>query len=389
MFTIAIVAGAAVSYGRRQRYTYLSTGPAAQGSRSASLRQSSVLSAAQGDTLARESNSRFSFGVIADVQWADSEDGFNFKRTVRRHYRGALKQLEAAVSWWKGQQPTFVVQLGDLIDGKNAQAGQSQTALDGATRLLSTLTCRVVHLIGNHELYNFDRSTLATKIDTRPSPDNREFFAFQPAQGWRVLVLDSYHESLMGWPEDDERKRRAERTLAENNPNDLAKGDNWFKGLHGLERRFVPFNGALGQQQLKWLRQELNSAAAARERVILLSHAILHPCACDGTTMIWDYPQALEAIRENRNVAMVICGHDHKGGYHCDEHGVHHITLCSPLNLGESGKAFGIMEIHDSSVDLHGPCLDDLLPSHATDLPAAMRSWMQGCQVKRFPLHPL
>ena len=25
-------------------------------------------------------------------------------------------------------------------------------------------------------------------------------------------------------------------------------------------------------------------------------------------------------------------GHDHFGGYHRDEHGVHHCTFCSPLN---------------------------------------------------------
>ena len=42
----------------------------------------------------------FKFGVIADVQWADVEDGHNFARTVARRYRGALKTLERAVLWW-------------------------------------------------------------------------------------------------------------------------------------------------------------------------------------------------------------------------------------------------------------------------------------------------
>ena len=67
----------------------------------------------------------FSFGVIADVQWADVPDGFNYDRTIRRCYRGALDQLKDAVHWWGAQQLHFIANLGDLIDGKNAQLGQS------------------------------------------------------------------------------------------------------------------------------------------------------------------------------------------------------------------------------------------------------------------------
>ena len=28
-----------------------------------------------------------------------------------------------------------------------------------------------------------------------------------------------------------------------------------------------------------------------------MSHVILHPKACEGTTMVWDYTEALEALR--------------------------------------------------------------------------------------------
>ena len=67
----------------------------------------------------------FSFGVIADVQWADAEDGSNFDGSVRRCFRGAFEQLERACEWWRGQPLDFVAQLGDLIDGKNVALGQS------------------------------------------------------------------------------------------------------------------------------------------------------------------------------------------------------------------------------------------------------------------------
>ena len=64
----------------------------------------------------------FSFGVIADVQWADADDGSNYDKTVvrrcipcachahdmrtsrtcsrMRRYRGAFRTLGRAVDWW-------------------------------------------------------------------------------------------------------------------------------------------------------------------------------------------------------------------------------------------------------------------------------------------------
>lgn len=46
----------------------------------------------------------FSFGVIADVQYADCEDGWNWNCTVPRYFRGALGQLRKAVDFWLGQE---------------------------------------------------------------------------------------------------------------------------------------------------------------------------------------------------------------------------------------------------------------------------------------------
>ena len=58
----------------------------------------------------------------------------------------------------------------------------------------------------------------------------------------------------------------------------------------------MPYNGRLGEEQLAWLRAELAAAAAAAERVVIMCHVILHPKACGGGTMVWDYPEALEVL---------------------------------------------------------------------------------------------
>lgn len=90
----------------------------------------------------------FSFGLLTDIQYADTEMRLNFTKTEERQYREALRMTRRAVMHWSGleadqstsnsklqpiiktnDQPiqgttrhpvSFVVHLGDLIDGLNA-----------------------------------------------------------------------------------------------------------------------------------------------------------------------------------------------------------------------------------------------------------------------------
>jgi len=310
----------------------------------------------------------FSFGIIADVQWADAPDGHNYAKTVRRCYRGALTTLGDAVDWWlrmpEPNKPLFVAQLGDLIDGMNRRLGQTDAALETALGQLDRMPCPSVNLVGNHELYNFDREQLAEAPWLRHG--DKEYYGFSPVEGWRVVVLDIYQISLIGHNKDDPRWLEAVEILARENPNvspDGADGD-WFVGMEdaGFRRRFVPYNGGFGREQLDWFRSELEAAAEVGERVLVLSHAIIHPEACGGMTMAWDYEEALDIIRCEEAagcVAAVLCGHDHRGNYHCDEYGVHHCTFISPLN---GGKAFGLMKVETGYLEIFAPTIDDCLP---------------------------
>lgn len=312
------------------------------------------------------STAAFSFGIIADVQWADADDGFNYAKTSRRCYRGALATLGDAVHWWRGLStpPLFVAQLGDLIDGMNNAAGLDRTdaALARALSHLGRLACPSVNLIGNHEMYNFDRRQLANASWLRHG--DKEYYSFRPAEGWRMVVLDSYQISLMGHSEDDPRRLRAVEIIARENPRvspDGRDGD-WLEGIEGHQRRFVPFNGGYGPEQLEWLRSALKEAADRRERVMVLSHNIIHPEACGGTTMAWDYEEALDIIRSEEAsgcVAAVLCGHDHRGNYHRDECGVHHLTFVSPLS---GGKAFGLMVVTNECLEIRAPIMNEFLP---------------------------
>ena len=87
---------------------------------------------------------------------------------------------------------------------------------------------------------------------------------------------------------------------------------------------------------------------------------------------------------------MVLCGHDHRGGYHRDHAGVHHLTLCSPLNKGVEGHAYGLVQVHDDHIELAGPRVDDVLrvpekERAGLEVAAAERHGVR-CEVRRFPI---
>jgi len=183
----------------------------------------------------------------------------------------------------------------------------------------------------------------------------------------------------MGFQEDDPRWIESVELLAKMNPNvhPDGRGGDWLAGFKDgdYNRRFVPYNGGFGSTQLSWLRKELANASEMGERVVVMSHVILHPLACGGTTMAWDYEEALAILGNTTSFSMatdvetetpvvaVLSGHDHRGNHHrCPQTGIHHCTFSSPLNKGDDGFAFGLVRMTEDGMEIRGPRVDDLLP---------------------------
>ena len=174
-------------------------------------------------TFADKPGYQFSFGAIADIQYADVDSGSNFKKSVPRNFRRGLCALKRAIDTWNADSSQLnfvtVMQLGDLIDGQNSGtygAGldfdkpQSEQSWQLASKIISDCSASTDwhHLIGNHELYNFahhdmpDRLNYSnTKIDDKPN--HGHYYSFSPAPGWRFVILDSYVLSTLGRPSDD------------------------------------------------------------------------------------------------------------------------------------------------------------------------------------------
>ena len=327
----------------------------------------------------------FSFGLIADIQYCDCDDAYNFAKTQLRAYRAALECVKNAVEkdWLapSSRPLSFVPNLGAIIDQRNEAMGKSKEALETILAALRPLGAEetgerepipVYHLVGNHELYNLSRAEVSSLLNIPPP----YYYSFRPAgvKGWRFLVLDAYDMTTIDNIEQTNRHEAAYAYLSEHNPNDLrGRGTtNWLAGLTGLERRFAPYNGAVGPAQLAWLRGELAAAARLGEKVIVSTHVPLGPGSCVDTTLLWNYDEVLAVIHSEEAggcVAAVLAGHDHTGGYCRDAGGTHHLTMPSPLNTAAGDRrAHACVEVYEDRIEVRGR---GLVPSRTLALAAA------------------
>ena len=329
---------------------------------------------------------RHRIGLIADVQYADIDDVWNFMKTAKRKYRGTLTALHNAVNWWVQQERIdLIADLGDAIDGfrnETRQTGMSaiRTVMSEWNRLqVAKPMLPIMHLIGNHELYKFTRTELTTEVeDTGFScasphnivPDKRNCiyytFKLSDTSPWRAVVLDPYEQSVMTngggrighelTLENGGIHKDFTNLCQSHNPNDILHAANFFAGISGVESRWCPFNGGVSDEQLMWLEQVLADSVKKSEKVMLFTHVILHPEATpkgNCHTLLWNYDAVLALLGTHKCVRMVFAGHAHSEGYHyCESSGVHHISLASPLEAPEDlvKSTFATLEIADNDM---------------------------------------
>ncbi|CAM4705782.1 unnamed protein product [Leuciscus chuanchicus] len=301
----------------------------------------------------------FSFGIIADVQFADIDDGMNYLRTSRRFYRNSVALLRDAVRHWEETRVSCVIQLGDAIDGYNKSRDASERALDTVMAEFEKSSVDVHHVWGNHEFYNFSRETLmASPLNSAGKAgagsdliaDDIYAYEFSPAPGFRFVLLDAYDVSVIGRDASSEKHQQAMKLLLKHNSNaDLNQPPD-----SGLEQRFVKFNGGFSVEQLQWLEEVLTLADQKQERVTVFSHLPVHPDATDSICLAWNYEELLLVLRAHKSVMIFISGHDHDGGFCTDPSGVHHITLEGVIETPPDTSAFGTVYVYEDQMLLKG-----------------------------------
>ena len=285
----------------------------------------------------------YSFGLIAGTQYADTPE-----------LRHSLEVLKRAVQYWKSRGPlSFVAHLGNALSATN-ETGQQWPALhsfDEARR--NGNDCKQWHLTpGAHDLRCFGASQLAASVMPCRAGDGL-YYAFSPAAGWRVLVLDSYDVSLLAHEPGSDAHTATLGLLQTANPNPPGAPDP-LAGLEGEARRWGPSGGGLGAVQLSWFGAQLEAASRGNERVIVLCHLSCLPAAARPEGLLYNFAEAQAIVDAHpATVAAWISGADGDGGYARDAHGVHHLTPAAAAGCAINSDAYGSVEVYHDRLKLH------------------------------------
>ncbi|OEL24714.1 Manganese-dependent ADP-ribose/CDP-alcohol diphosphatase [Dichanthelium oligosanthes] len=133
----------------------------------------------------------------------------------------------------------FSINFGDIVDvhyPRDKSLWAVQKVIGEFDKFHGGLTH---HMIGNHCLYILPRSELVSllRMPTDGS-DDRAYYDFSPFPGFRIVVLDAYDVSALGWAHEHPVIIAAMTFLDERNPN---SDKNSSRGLAGIDRCFVMY----------------------------------------------------------------------------------------------------------------------------------------------------
>jgi len=295
-----------------------------------------------------------SFGLISDIQYADIDDGTDFAGVQHRYYRGSLDHVRQAVNFWNENNVSCVVQLGDIIDGKNVPNKKSEEALQAVLDSFKGLdsNCPRFDLIGNHECYNFKTDFLLKNLNV----GENGYYSHSPHPRWRMIFLNAYDISIIGKSEDDVKYKEARSFIESKSPIFLKKNVDWFANLEQAKHRYAPYNGGLGSEQMDWLRNELDEADASGQLVLVISHVPVEIRSCCPRTVIWNSDKIIPMLHKHKNVVAVFAGHDHDGGFFTDEEGLHHWTFVAPLIIPAGEECYCVVKLHEEGIQVDAHC---------------------------------
>ncbi len=260
-----------------------------------------------------------SFGLITDVQYADTEP------QGERHYRESIPKLKTAVEDLAKQKLSFTLHLGDLID-------HDFVSFAAVLPVFGGLGHPAHFLLGNHEYGVKDAqkpqvpATLGMECD---------YYAFSHS-GVRFVMLDTNDVSSYKYPKGSAEDLAAAAVMAKQS----APGSN----------KPQPWNGGVSAAQLTWLEKELAAADAAKEPVIVCGH---HPLRSEDGNQVTNSGEVLEVIGRHPCVRACFSGHNHGGGDTTTQEGVPCITFKSLLNVPEV-TAYAVVRLFPDRLVIEG-----------------------------------
>lgn len=255
----------------------------------------------------------FAFGVIADCQYCDIQS-----KGLRR-YALSEHKLAGCVEAFNQMDLEYVVHLGDFID-------RDFESFDVVGPIFDRLTASKYHVLGNHDFSVAD--PLKKEVPAKLGMPAK-YYDFE-VDGWRHIILDGNDVSFHAYPEGSKEAQQAAAYYQQNK----ITSPKW--------------NGAIGPEQLVWLRSVLQKAQQARENVLLFCHFPVYP---RNSHNLWNDQQVLALLEEFSCVKAYMNGHNHHGGY-AEKRGVHYLTFKGMVDTEKT--SYAVVRLSDERIDVTG-----------------------------------
>ncbi|WP_374730650.1 metallophosphoesterase [Aliirhizobium terrae] len=260
------------------------------------------------------------FGVIADPQYADADP----KPEAERYYRNSPKKLAEAIEVFNGEDLSFVVTLGDLID-------RDWQSFDAILPLYDALRHESILLPGNHDFYVAPEKMC--EVHARlgmPAP-----WHHFSRSGIRLVVIDGNEISLFSTPEGDPRHAEAGRRLEALTAAGAINAKAW--------------NAGISDTQFAWLEETLTEARAREEKVVVMGHYPLFP---EHDHNLWDCDRVVDLFQRSGNVIAYLNGHYHAGNL--GRHGSTWYVNFKGMVDTETENTFAVVELYADRIEIIG-----------------------------------
>lgn len=264
----------------------------------------------------------FSFGVVADAQYADKE------AAGARFYRSSITSLDLAAKEFNTSDLKFVVHLGDIID-------EDFSSYDDILPIYDKIEAPHYIVLGNHEfsVEESEKDQVASRLGLA-----QRYYDFV-VDDWRFIALDGQGMSTFA---------PSEGTLTESE-----------ELLEMLQEEGAPnafgWNGGIDKLQFEWLKERLDLATKNNESVILFCHFPTYPLNMSHN--LWNDGEVTELLSSYPVVKAWFNGHNH-AGYTGILDGIHFVTFKGMVNHPEE-NAYAIAHVYPDQIVVEGKGAED------------------------------
>lgn len=260
------------------------------------------------------------FGVITDPQYADLPPWVE----MDRHYRNSLAKLDEAIEVLNGEELSFVVTLGDLID-------RHWESFWPVLSRYEKLKHESVLMPGNHD-FAVAPEYLGEVHKRLGMPAAWHEFS---RRGIRFIVIDGNEVSLFSTPAGDPRHDLARARLDALLAAGAANAQEW--------------NGGIGDEQFAWLELAIKRAELAGEKAVVMGHYPLYP---ENEHNLWGGDRLLDLFERSGNVIAYLNGHNHVGNL--GRHGSTWYVNFKGMVDTETENTFAVVEIYPDRIEIIG-----------------------------------